>query len=332
MAEASFFNSLNLLFAGNYSKLASLIKKFGSWENAFKSELHAPNPEKEWERLTSSGINLVLPDSPNFPSLLKEIPYTPLGLYIKGSLDSEAPKIAVVGTRKATEEGVSLSFEFGSALAGKGLWVISGLAFGVDRGAHEGALNAGGRTAAVLPGGLDTVYPSSHTQLAQKIVKDGALVSEYPLGHKPAPYNFLERNRIISGLSKGVVIIEAPETSGALTTARFALEQNREVFVLPGPAKHRNYAGSHALIKSGAALVTCPQDVTENLGFQAPPEEKLASLEEKAILKVLRQAQRPLHMEEIVEATGISAPVASQTVSLLVLKSKINEHGTQYRI
>jgi DNA processing protein len=333
MAPADFYNSLNVFFGGNYSKLSSAWKKHGNWETAHKNEVGAPDPEKERGRLEAAGIKLVLIDAPEFPEFLKEIPYPPFGLYIKGSLGANIPTVAVVGTRKATEEGLSLAYDFGQKLSGRGVCVASGLAFGVDKSAHEGALSSCGKTVAVLPGGLNEVYPSSHAALAAKILyKGGALVSEYPLGHKPAAYNFLERNRIISGLSRGVVIIEAPEISGALATARFALEQNREVYVVPGPAKHRNYAGSHGLIKSGAALVTSPEDVLLSLGISAPEEEKLASLEEKAILKVLRAAKRPLNMEEIVEMSGIAAPIASQAVSLLVLQSRISEHGTSYEV
>lgn len=313
--------------------MSSAWKRCGNWEAAHKNEVGAPGPKKERERLEAAGTKLILRDAPDFPELLKEIPYPPFGLYIKGSLSANMTAVAVVGTRKATEDGLSLAYDFGQKLSSRGVCVVSGLAFGVDKSAHEGALSSSGKTVAVLPGGLDSVYPSSHAALAAKILdKGGALVSEYPLGHKPASYNFLERNRIISGLSRGTVIIEAPEISGALATARFALEQNREVYVAPGPAKHRNYAGSHSLIKSGAALVTSAEDVLLSLGISTLEEEKLASLEEKAILKVLRSAKRPLNMEEIVERSGISAPIASQTVSLLVLQSRISEHGTSYEI
>lgn len=333
MAPSIFFNSLNLHFDGNYSKLSSLWKLHGNWEAAFKNERALPDPEKEWSRLSSSGIKLVLSDSPQFPELLRQIPYPPFGLYVKGVLDPETPKVAVVGTRKASEDGLALAFEFGNFLAGKGLCVTSGLAFGVDKSAHEGALSVSGNTVAVLPSGLNAVYPAAHSLIAQKILeKGGALVSEYPMGHKPAPYNFLERNRIISGLARGVVIIEAPEASGAMATARFALEQNREVFVVPGPAKHRNYAGSHGLIKSGAALVTAPSEVLEILGIEPGNNDSLATFEERAILKVLRSSGRPLSMEEIVASSSLPAPVVSQAVSFLVLKSQINDYGSSYGI
>jgi len=331
MVPAAFFNSLNIFLGGNYSKLSSLYKRFGDWEVAFEKEGKPGNPDKEWGLLKSLGIELVLRDSPNFPGLLREIPYPPFGLYIKGGLDKKLPALSIVGTRKASEDGVSLAFEFGRFLSGRGFNVVSGLAFGIDKSAHEGALAARGKTTAILPGGLDSVYPASHTSLARKIIENGgALVSEYPLGHKPAPYNFLERNRIISGLARGVVIIEAPEISGALATARFALEQNREVFVIPGPARHKNYAGSHELIKSGAALVTRPEEIMEILGIPTDSGERLATSEEQVILKVLRSAGRPLNLEEIVELSELPAPIVSQTISFLVLKSKISDHGAHY--
>ena len=187
---------------------------------------------------------------------------------------TETP-IAIVGTRRATPEGKIIAKRFARELTSYGIPIASGLAFGIDAAAHEECVATGGATIAVLAGGLDAIYPGSNAALAQKILaRHGCIISEYPLGSPPLPYRFLERNRIISGISRGTLVVEAPENSGSLATARYALEANREVFVVPGSTLHPNFKGSHRLIRQGAELVTTPEEIFEAYGITR--EEKNA--------------------------------------------------------
>ena len=204
--------------------------------------------------------------------------------------------IAIVGTRRATPDGKSTARRFAAELARAGIVIVSGLAFGVDAAAHEGCLDAEGKTVAVLACGLANIYPRNNEPLAKKILaQGGAIISEYPPDMPAYPSRFLERNRIVSGLSKGTLVIEAPERSGSLATARFALEQNRDVFVVPGPIAHPNFKGSHALIRQGAELVTTPEDILESYGIAREKSigaEFAGTPEEKAILEFLAAARR----------------------------------------
>lgn len=204
----------------------------------------------------------------SYPKLLASIPAPPEALYIQGNPDSlQGPCIALVGTRKASPRGRDLASRVAGACTKKGICVVSGLALGIDGAAHEGALEAGGRTVAVLGHGLDTLFPREHEELAQRILgQDGALISEYPPGTPVKPERFLERNRIISGLSVATVIIEAPLRSGTINTARHAAEQGRDVFVFPGAHDDPRYRGSHRLLRTGARLVSSPEEIFEDLG------------------------------------------------------------------
>jgi len=185
---------------------------------------------------------------------------------VKGTLLSEdEAAVAIVGTRSATPYGLTHARLFGEELARCGITVVSGLAEGIDREAHEGALNAGGRTIAVVGHGLAMVYPPHHRELAERIAKSGCIISEFPMEENPNPWNFPKRNRIISGLSLGTLVVEAPLKSGALITARNAMEQGREVFAMPGPISSRQSEGTHALLKDGAKLVCKVQDILEEL-------------------------------------------------------------------
>jgi len=215
-------------------------------------------------------IKIISQKNPEYPSLLKEIQNPPEKLYVLGNLPSEPlanrPKIAIVGTRKATAQGRLLAKEIARKLTELGVIIVSGLAMGIDTSAHEGAVKAGGQTIAVLANGLDTIYPRQNENLAKKILElDGAIISEYPTNTPSFPNQFLERNRIISGLSIATIIIEAPERSGSLATANWAVEQGREVFVFPGPIDHPNYRGSHKLIRDGARLIGSIEDLLEDL-------------------------------------------------------------------
>ena len=269
--------------------------------------------------------------SDKLPLLLKEIANPPKKIYVAGTLDNESLRIGIVGTRKATSEGRAVAEKIAMELSAAGIIVVSGLAMGIDTAAHEGVIRVKGKTIAVLPTGLDQIYPRQNESLAKKIIEnDGALVSEYPENTASYPHHFIERNRIISGLSLGVIIIEAPERSGALSTARFALEQNREVFVVPGPANHPNYIGAHRLIRDGARLVTSAKDVLEDLGL--PNEKILAvnkntalSADETLIVKLIEASQKPITIDSIIEETKKPVALIQATINILVSKLIVKE-------
>ncbi len=210
------------------------------------------------------------------------------------------------------------------------------MAFGIDAGAHTGALEAGGKTVAVLAGGLHEIYPKSNTKLGQRIIAEGgALISEYPLNAPPFPSRFLERNRIVSGLSRAVIVIEAPERSGSVATARFALEQNRDVFVVPGPATHSNFRGSHTLIREGATLVTTPQEFLEDMGLKIPETERALPLlqpDEERIRAALVSAARPATVDEIIEMTMLHPRIVNQLLCEMTLRNIVREEGIGYTI
>ena len=272
---------------------ARLLEKFGSAEAVFgalRSELERLRlrPEAvesialrdrhaaaavELERLRAiEGADVLALDDGAYPQLLREIPDPPVALYVRGAWRAclEAPCVGLVGSRRCSTYGQNVAHSLARELASRGLTVVSGLARGIDAAAHRGALEAGGRTAAVLGTGLDEVYPRDHRRLADEILeRGGALVTQFPLGTPPASENFPYRNRIISGLSLGVVVVEASENSGSLITARLALEQGREVYAVPGNITSGNSFGTNYLIKgSGAKLVQTWQDVVAEF----PPE------------------------------------------------------------
>lgn len=216
------------------------------------------------------GVQLVTLEDPAYPPRLAEIYDPPLSLFVRGELrEEDACCVAIVGTRRATSYGLRVAEQLGRELAARGITVVGGLAEGIDAAAHQGALDAGGRTLAVLGNGVDQVYPASHGELSHKIMAQGALVSQYPMGVRPLRGNFPYRNRIISGLTLGTLIVEAPRASGALITARHAMEQGREVFAVPGPITSRNSEGPHALLREGAKLVERVEDILVELELPA---------------------------------------------------------------
>jgi DNA processing protein len=220
---------------------------------------------EEWQKAQSLGIRILDILHPEYPCLLREIFDPPAILYIRGkSWDSGLPQVAIVGTRRPTGYGINCAERFAEDLAKRGIAITSGLARGIDAAAHRGALRSG-FTYAVFGSGLDFIYPRENRKLAEKAEEKGALISEFPIGTPPAPENFPIRNRIIAGMSLGVVVVEAAEYSGSLITARLALEHNREVFAVPGNVTSANSFGPHVLIRQGAKLVAGWQDVIEEL-------------------------------------------------------------------
>ncbi len=340
--ERRFYNAVRIAANDNHRELRKLKGVLGTWEEVWlelSRTASVSDPQTEWQKLEKAGVSLFLLDDPEFPPLLREIPWPPFGIYSIGELpESGKSAIAIVGTRKATEEGLELAHRFGFELAHGGATVVSGLAFGIDTASHQGCLEAGGQTLAVLGNGLDTVYPKSNECLARNILKNGgALMSEYPLGTPALPHHFLERNRLISGLALGVVVIEAPKASGSLATARFALEQNREVFVVPGPATHRNFYGSHQLIRSGARLVTQVPEIWEDLNLKETVQKKETLFdsgvpEEKIIFELLANSAEPLGVDKIIEITHVEPRLVNQALTMLVIRNVVHEEGEGYRI
>ncbi len=250
--------------------------------------------------------------------------------------------VAVVGTRKATGEGFRLAKEIGRDLARAGISVVSGLAFGIDSAAHEGALLGNGKTVAVLPNGLDPIQPRSHYGLARQILnQNGCIISEFSESRPFYKAQYLERNRLISGLCPAMVVVEAPIRSGSLSTARHALEQGREVFVVPGPAGHPNYEGSHMLLRQGARLVTNAEEILKDLDIttQGSPtsfrEVGLPKIEDKiqlAIFQAIQNAAEPLHVDNIAKTTKLEPNVVNQKLTSLTLEGLIEEKNGKFRI
>ena len=281
----------------------------------------------------------------DYPSLLKEIQNPPKQIHLRGMLPGSAiPAVAIVGTRKATAAGIGVAEEIAAGLARQGITIVSGLAMGIDTAAHRGALSIGGRTIAVLGNGINEIYPAQNEKVAEEILKTGgAIISEYPPGEPSFKQNFIHRNRIISGLSVAVVVIEAPTKSGALATAGFAAEQGRSVFVLPGPVTHPNYVGSHALIRDGAILVAKAADILEDLGLlQETGMEELGikndDLElrldgnEGLVFKVIKEAGGPINIDRIASLAKLEPQVVNQTLTALLLKGLIREASGKYEI
>ena len=278
-----------------------------------------------------SDIRKILKEHADFPNLLREIPGSPEKLFVRGSLREWPEKaVAIVGTRKASALGLKVAEEFAGSLAKADLTIVSGLAMGIDTASHKGALKAGGRTIAVLGCGVDNVYPPQNENLANEIISSGgAIISEYELGTPSYPNQFIERNRIISGLCLATVVIEAPIRSGAIATAGFAGTQGRAVFAVPGPINHPNYRGSHALIRDGVTLVTSAKEILEELGF-ATDSAETDNMENSEILSALQSAGRPLSMDEIMEKTGGNIGEIAGELGVLLVSQKVLETPAGY--
>jgi len=269
-----------------------------------------------------------------YPAILKEIHNPPKELYIKGEITSQdKTAIAVVGTRRYSQYGKQACLDIAGKLAKLGITIVSGLARGIDTFAHQAALENNGRTIAVLGSGMDknNFSPASNYTLGEKIAENGAVISEYPEGTPGAIYTFPERNRIVSGLSLGVVVIEAPEESGALITANLALEQNREVFAVPGSIYEQNSRGTNQLIKAGAKPVTCVEDILEELNLshllQSTEKKKIRpeNKEEEVILSIL--SLQPIHIDEIIKISKLPTSAVNSTLMILELKKAVRNLG-----
>ncbi len=269
----------------------------------------------------------------NYPAQLKLIKSPPKLLYYIGRMVAEENCLAVVGSRICSAYGKENTLELAKAAAQNNLTVVSGLATGIDAFAHQAAVQAEKRTIAVLGGGLDyqSFYPKQNLELAKKIVETGgAIISEYPLGTKPANYTFPQRNRIVAGLSLGVLVIEAKIKSGALLTANWAKQQNKKIFAVPGSIRAANSQGCNLLIKNGAQLTENINDVLNGLGLEIPKGNKSLFLKsgnpnESLILKILEEEN--LNIEKIIEKTKLDASTIARTISLMEMKGMITDLG-----
>jgi len=288
--------------------------------------------EQVWERIQSLGVKVLTWDDEDYPRHLKEIDQPPPVLYIRGTLLPEDEwAVAIVGTRRVTSYGRQVAEEVATTLAHSGVTIISGLARGVDSIAHQAAVNARGRTLAVLGNGVDLIYPPENRRLATQIIECGALVSDYALGTPPDGINFPPRNRIISGLSLAVIIVEAGMTSGALITASFAAEQGRDVFAVPGNINAPQSQGTNRLIRDGAQPLLNPQDVLEALNLTMVTEHRAVRVAlpsdpvESRLYKLL--SQEPLHVDEIRAQTNMPIEAVSATLAMMELKGMVRQVG-----
>lgn len=281
-----------------------------------------------------AGVQVMTWDSPEYPGLLSQIPDPPPVLFVYGELEpADAWAVAVVGTRKATTYGREVARRLAGELAQNGVTVVSGLARGIDGIAHQAALDAGGRTIAVLGSGVDVIYPAEHRALARAIAGGhGAVVSDYPLGTRPEATNFPPRNRIISGLSLGTVVVEAGLRSGALITADFALDHGRDVFAVPGSILSPGSAGCNRLLRDGAHVLTEVRDVLEVLNLDQVPEKQAARLAlpenptEAALFESL--SAEPCHLDVLARRAGIPVATVSSTLVMMELKGMVRQVGS----
>lgn len=314
-----------------FSKIPGMSKKVWDSISYYKQKVDCKREIKKASRI---GINIITVVDDEYPTILKQIYDPPPVLYVLGNISALKHKsLAIVGTRKATVYGKNIAKVFGEKLASLNFNVVSGMARGIDSFAHMGAIKAGGLTTAVLGSGIDVIYPPENRNLMKRIIKNGCVVSSFPLGTKPLAKNFPARNRIISGLSYGTIVIEAAQKSGSLITADFSLEQGREVFAVPGNINNPYSRGSHKLIKQGAKLVENIDDILAEISFydfkediQAKNEhdklEVQLSEDEKNIYKMINYD--PIHFEQIIQKTNLQTKHLNSIITRLELKGTIS--------
>ena len=316
-------------------ELAKRIKNFSGWDLVEK-EIHTS------EKIGSSCVCL---EDKDYPPMLRNIADPPLYFYYLGNYVSDALCISIVGTRRPTPYGVEVAHRFSSTLSSAGICISSGFARGIDTVAHKAAVESNGVTWAILGSGIDKIYPPENLSLFKKILDKGLIISEFPAGTPPNAENFPRRNRIISGISRGVVVIEAPERSGALITAYLSMEQGREVFAVPGNITSEKSAGPHKLIKDGARLVGSPEEILSEL-LPSPPLFKMKSKivpedtdettnsltqEESKIYSAL-DSKTAVHIDDLIRKTGLDASKAISTILMLEMKGLVKEEGMGFYI
>ncbi len=350
--DLKFWIGFSLVPGVGPARITLLLQAFGSlrraWEatavelrdagidsrtiTSFDRRRNLLNLDAELAKLDAQGVRALCWDDAAYPQLLREIDDPPPVLYVRGQLRPEdRTAVAVVGTRKASIYGREVTTRLVGDLARHGVTAVSGLARGIDTAAHKTAIDAGGRTIAVLACGLDIVYPAENAALAREVVRHGALVSEHPLGVKPESSHFPRRNRIMSGLSLGVLVVEAALDSGSHITVRCALDQNREVFAVPGSIFSPGSQGTHRWIREGAKLVTRAEDILEELNVAAIGQqlELQATLpatgSEASILRYL--SQEPAHVDEVRRRSGLPIADVSSALTMMELKGLVRHVG-----
>ncbi len=334
-----FFGSPEGVFAAGAHRLTGVRGVSDEMARVIAGRKFSVDPAEEMRESERIGARILCYGDGDYPSLLRELHSPPMVLYMKGAdIPAEALLFAMVGSRNPTHYGLRSAESLAAGLAARGAWVVSGLARGIDSASHWGALLAGGFTVAVMGTGIDRVYPPENGALAERIAGSGCLVSEFPLKSPPEPRNFPIRNRIISGLSHGVVVVEAAKSSGSLITASAALEQGRDVFAVPGSISSFESTGTHFLIKQGAKLVEHAEDVLEEYGrlFAGPaagrPEPVQARVDVGAQGRAVydRLGEYPLHIDEIVRGTGMDAGTVSGILLDLELRGLIRQHRGKF--
>jgi len=352
MDDKKYWIGFNLINGIGAVRMQALIQHFGDLETAWKA---APvefaraglglklieriiqarenvDLTRLWTKIESQGIRILTWEDEAYPQRLKEIDQPPPVLYVRGEyLPDDVFAVAIVGTRRVTPYGRQITEQLAAFLASNGMTVISGLARGVDAIAHQTSLKAGGRTIGVLGSGVDKIYPPEHRSLAEQMMERGAIISDYASGTPPDASNFPPRNRIISGLSLAVVVIEAGETSGALITAEFAAEQGREIFAVPGSILAPQSKGTNKLIQNGALPLLCVEDLMQALDLTRMGEHKAARKiipsdeTEARLIGVL--GDEPIHVDEIRNQTALPIEKVSATLALMELKGMVRQVG-----
>jgi DNA processing protein len=336
--EKIYFQAIVSNFEPPNNKIINLYKKYKSFKKIFKileKEFKIKKDwEKEYQKLREIGGEIILRKEKSFPKKLKNIKEPVLGLFILGKLEiNETLSIAIVGTRKASKIGQKTAFNFAKTLSEVGVLIVSGLAYGIDLAAHQGALEAKKKNIAVIGTGLDLILKDPRRKIAEKILKvGGAIISEYPLGSPALAHHFPLRNRIIAGLSDGVLVIEAPIDSGALITAKYGLNFGKEIFAVPGSIYEKNYLGSLRLIQEGANLVIEPEDILRAFDFKIPQKIKNLSLspKEKIIVEALKEGG--LTINEIAEKTRLPIQDVLILISHLEIKGLIFNQGGKFYV
>lgn len=353
MEEKAYWVGFNLVRGVGAVRVKNLLDHFGKLEIAWDAPAGAlisaglparvvenflvvrkqVNLDIVMKRVADSGVQVITWDDDAYPRRLKEIDQPPPLLFVRGSINVEDDwAVSVVGTRRVTPYGRQVASEIARYLAQNGVTVVSGLARGVDAIAHQTAMQAGGRTLAILGSGVDTIYPPEHRKLAEDISKQGAVISDYPLGTQPESRNFPPRNRIIAGLSLATIVVEAGETSGALITAEFAVNQGRDVFAVPGSILTPQSEGTNRLIEQGARPLLRMSEILESLKLEQIPQKQAsrkaiaASPEENRLLSCL--TQDPRHIDEICAISGLPIQAVSATLTMMELKGLVTHVGS----
>jgi len=349
-SQLKYLNAINKLIAGKTGVLEILNEKFNSnWKKAWESNLSKflpknikkINPDMEWLKIENQKIQIIPAYDKDYPELLKEIPVPPFLLYVRGNKEIlNNFSLGVVGTRRLTEYGEMAILKILPEICQANVTIVSGLALGIDTIAHKTALEFKTPTIAVLGTGIDDeiIYPAQNISLAHRIIKEGgAIISEYAPGTHGTPFSFPQRNRIISGLSKGTLVIEADIKSGALITAKYAVDQNRDVFAVPGNILNRTSRGTNLLIKRGAKPILEASDVLEeypdkiqNSKSKTQTEINAENEVEKKILEVLANSDEPVSIDNIIRVSDLSSQEVSTQLVLMEIKKKVKKVGNKY--